>query len=215
MIPNWAEERRSMVATQLARRGISDRRVLRALAEIPREQFVPLDLRIQAYADEPLAIGFGQTISQPYMTALMAEQLCLDGSETVLEVGTGCGYAAAVLAMLAARVVTIELIPALADLARENLRRTGRGGNVLAIAGDGCLGYEDLAPYDAISVAAAAPEIPAALVRQLRDPGSLVMPVGGDGDQELRVVTKLDGHIGSCVATHCRFVPLRGGKERR
>jgi len=145
----------------------------------------------------------------------MAEQLCLDGWETVLEVGAGCGYAAAVLATLAARVVTIELIPALADLARENLRRTGRDGNVLVIAGDGCLGYEDLAPYDAISVAAAAPEIPAALVRQLRDPGRLVMPVGGDGDQELRVVAKLDGRIDTSVATRCRFVPLRGGKERR
>ncbi|MGA2117672.1 MAG: protein-L-isoaspartate O-methyltransferase [Bryobacteraceae bacterium] len=215
MIPNWAEERHSMVATQLAGRGIFDCRVLRALSEIPREQFVPLDVRIQAYADAPLGIGFGQTISQPYMTALMAERLCLDGSETVLEVGAGCGYAAAVLAMLAARVVAIELIPALADLARENLRRTGRGENVQVIAGDGCLGWEELAPYGAISVAAAAPEIPAALVRQLGDPGRLVMPVGGDGDQELRLVTKLDGHIDTSVATHCRFVPLRGGQKRR
>jgi protein-L-isoaspartate(D-aspartate) O-methyltransferase len=214
VIPNWAEERRGMVATQLAGRGISDRRVLGALSEIPREEFVPLDVRIQAYADAPLGIGFGQTISQPYMTALMAERLCLDGSETVLEVGAGCGYAAAVLAMLAARVVAIELIPALADLARENLRRTGRGGNVKVIAGDGCLGWEELAPYGAISVAAAAPEIPAALVRQLGDPGRLVMPVGGDGDQELRLVTKLDGRIDTSVATYCRFVPLRGGQKR-
>jgi protein-L-isoaspartate(D-aspartate) O-methyltransferase len=185
------------------------------MAEIPREHFVPLDLRIQAYTDAPLGIGFGQTISQPYMTALMAEQLGLNGSETVLEVGSGCGYAAAVLAMLAARVVTIELIPALADLARENLRRTGRGANVLVIAADGSVGHEDLAPYDAISVAAAAPEIPAPLVRQLRDPGRLVMPVGGDGDQELRVLTKLDGHLGTCVATRCRFVPLRGAEDGR
>ena len=202
-----------MVATQLAARGISDERVLRAMYEIPREQFVPLELRIQAYADAPLGIGFGQTISQPYMTALMAEELRLNGSETVLEVGAGSGYAAAVLAMLAARVVTIEFVPALADLARENLRRTGRGANVLVISGDGRLGYEDWAPYDAISVAAAAREIPAALIRQLRDPGCLVMPVGGTDEQELRVVTKHDGQIETSVATYCRFVPLRGGKD--
>ncbi len=203
-----------MVAMQLAGRGISEPRVLRALSEIPREQFVPLDLRIHAYADAPLGIGFGQTISQPYMTALMAQELCLNGSETVLEVGAGCGYAAAVLAMLAARVVTIELVPALADLARENLRRTGRDANVLVIAGDGRLGYEDLAPYDAISVAAAAPEVPAALVGQLREPGRLVMPVGGAGEQELRVIAKHDGRIDTSVATYCRFVPLRSGKKR-
>ena len=215
MIPNWAEERRGMVATQLVARGISDERVLRAMSEIPREQFVGLELRIQAYADAPLGIGFGQTISQPYMTALMAEQLRLSGSETVLEVGAGSGYAAAVLAMLAARVVTIEFVPALADLARENLHRTGRDANVLVISGDGCLGYEDWAPYDAISVAAAAREVPPGLIQQLGDPGRLVMPVGGTGDQELRVLAKHDGQVESSVATHCRFVPLRGGKGRR
>jgi protein-L-isoaspartate(D-aspartate) O-methyltransferase len=145
------------------------------------------------------------------MTALMAELLCLNGTETVLEVGAGCGYAAAVLGQLAARVVTMELIPALAHIARENLRRTGCDGNVTVVEGDGCLGYPPLAPYRAITVAAAAPEIPEALLAQLDDPGRLVIPVDVVEDQELQVVSKSAGRIDYRVATLCRFVPLRGG----
>jgi protein-L-isoaspartate(D-aspartate) O-methyltransferase len=200
-----------MVETQLRRRGIRDERVLRAMQEIPREPFVPPDARVTAYSDAPIHIGCGQTISQPYMTALMAEELELTGSETVLEVGAGCGYAAAVLGALAAQVVTIEIIPALAEMARQNLRRMGRDANIQVLPGDGSWGYAALAPYDAISVAAAAPDIPAALIEQLNDPGTLVIPVG-DRDQELRVLRKERGRIDYRVSTLCRFVPLRGGE---
>ena len=201
-----------MVERQLRRRGIRDARVLEAMNQIQREEFVPPDSRLTTYADEPIGIGYRQTISQPYMTALMAELLELEGSETVLEVGTGSGYAAAVLGVLAARVITIELIPGLAAIARENLARTGRGGNITVICADGSLGYPQEAPFQAISVAAAAPEVPHTLLNQLADPGRLVIPVGQRDDQELRVVTRRDGKIGSRVATWCRFVPLRGGE---
>lgn len=212
LIPNWAAERRKMVETQLRRRGIRDERVLGAMLEIPREDFVPLEWRVAAYGDAPVTIGYGQTISQPYMTALMAECLELTGSETVLEVGAGCGYAAAVLGALARRVVTVEIVEPLAKLACRNLRQTGRDGNITVIAGDGSLGYPPPAPYEAISVAAGAPAIPAPLIQQLADPGRLVIPVGGSEDQELRVVRKQQGRIDWRVATFCRFVPLRGGQ---
>jgi protein-L-isoaspartate(D-aspartate) O-methyltransferase len=203
-----------MVERQLRRRGIRNRRVLEAMGQILREEFVPADSRFLAYADEPISIGYRQTISQPYMTALMAELLELEGGETVLEIGTGSAYAAAVLAALAARVITIELIPGLAALARENLARTGRGHNVIVICGDGSLGYPQEAPYHAISVAACAPEVPQVLLDQLNDPGRLVIPVGEPEEQELRLVTKHHGQIESRVATLCRFVPLRGGQDR-
>jgi protein-L-isoaspartate(D-aspartate) O-methyltransferase len=212
LVPNWAEERSRMVDTQLRRRGIHDERVLAAMAQIPREEFVPLELRVCAYSDEPLGIGYGQTISQPYMTALMAQELGLHGGESVLEVGAGCGYAAAVLALLAARVTTVEIIPGLAALAGNNLARTGRGGNIRVVTGDGSWGVASGAPFDAISVAAGAPEIPPALLEQLNDPGVLVIPVGPLSDQELRVVHKHGGRIEQNVATLCRFVPLRGGE---
>ena len=212
MIPDWATERRRMVETQLRRRGIRDERVLRAMGEIPREEFVPPDERVMAYADDPVHIGFGQTISQPYMTALMAESLELKGAETVLEVGGGSGYAAAVLGALAARVVAVEIIPGLAQFARENLRRTGRDANVTVVTGDGSMGYRELARFDAISVAAGAPDVPPSLLDQLNDPGTLVIPVGDRGDQELRVLRKEGGETRQRVATMCRFVPLRGGE---
>ncbi len=199
-----------MVDEQLRRRHIRDERVLNAMLEIPREEFVPPEERLLAYRDDPIGIGNGQTISQPYMTALMAQSLELTGSETVLEVGAGSGYAAAVLGMLAARVIAMEIVERLASVARENLRRTGRDHNVKVLHGDGSLGYEPEAPYDAISVAAGAPEIPVALLTQLADPGRLVMPVGDFNDQELRVVWKEHGRIDYRVATLCRFVPLRG-----
>jgi protein-L-isoaspartate(D-aspartate) O-methyltransferase len=129
----------------------------------------------------------------------------------VLEVGAGCCYAAAVLGALAAHVITLEILPRLAQQARDNLRRTGRDGNVQVLAGDGSGGYRKEAPYDAISVAAGAPEVPSALVEQLNDPGILVIPVGAMDDQELRVITMRDGHVDYRVPTLCRFVPLRGG----
>jgi protein-L-isoaspartate(D-aspartate) O-methyltransferase len=212
MVPDFSEERRQMVERHLRRRGICDQRVLEAMAKIPREEFVPPESRFIAYFDEPTDIGFRQTISQPYMTALMAELLELKGCEKVLEVGTGSGYAAAVLGALARCVVTIELIPRLAAIARQNLARTGRDQSVIVVSGDGSLGYAGLAPYDAISVAAGAPAVPQALLDQLKDPGRLVIPVGERSDQELRVIQKYNGQIESRVATLCRFVPLRGGE---
>ncbi len=204
-----------MVDTQLRRRGIRDERVLAAMLAIPREEFVPLEARLVAYQDAPIHIGDGQTISQPYMTALMAESLELQGTESVLEVGTGCGYAAAVLGQLAARAITLEIIPRLARQARDNLRRTVRDGNVRVVTGDGSGGFAEEAPYDAISVAAGAPEIPAALLEQLNDPGILVIPVGAMEDQELRVLTMRGGRVNCRVPTMCRFVPLRGGEGWR
>ena len=201
-----------MVERQLRRRGIHHAGVLAAMGEIPREEFVPLEWRVTAYGDAPVAIGYAQTISQPYMTALMAALLELDGTQTVLEVGAGSGYAAAVLGALARRVIALEIVPELAEVARDNLRRTGRDGNVEVIAGDGSLGYAPQAPYDVISVAAGAPDVPPALLEQLRDPGRLVIPVGEFEDQELRVVSRRGGRIETWVATMCRFVPLRGGE---
>jgi len=143
---------------------------------------------------------------------LMAEALELSGSETVLEIGTGCGYAAAVLGALSSKVITVEIVPELAALAEENLRRTELGGNITVIAGDGGLGYAAQAPHDAISVAAGAPDIPAALLEQLGDPGRLVIPVGDREDQKLLVVRRAGSRLEQRVATLCRFVPLRGGE---
>ena len=210
MIPDWPCERAEMVERQLRKRGIRDERVLRAMGTIPREEFVPLEMRVASYKDEPVGIGYGQTISQPYMTALMAQELELGGDETVLEIGAGSGYAAAVLGELAARVVAVELVPALAALAGHNLRKIGRGGNITVVSGDGSQGYPDLAPYDGISVAAAAPDVPERLLDQLAEGGRLVIPVGDVQDQELLVITKRGGEISTRVSTHCRFVPLRG-----
>lgn len=210
MIPDWRSERRHMVERQIRKRGIHDARVLDAMLTIPREEFVPYDVRVSSYQDEPLQIGQGQTISQPYMTAFMAQLLQLTGTETVLDVGGGSGYHAAVLGKMAARVISIEIIPSLARLAEENLRRTGLGGNITVVCGDGSKGWPACAPYGGISVAAAAPEIPEALLAQLGDIARLVIPVGDRGDQELRVIERVDGVICERVATHCRFVPLRG-----
>jgi protein-L-isoaspartate(D-aspartate) O-methyltransferase len=215
LIPDWAVERQEMVEAQLRKRGIADERVLRAMREIPREEFVPQELRVLAYRDDPVQIGYAQTISQPYMTALMAQVLELTGTETVLEVGSGSGYAAAVLGALAARVISVEIIPALVGLARANLRRTRRDGNVTVVQGDGSMGYREGAPYDAISVAAGAPDVPMSLIEQLNDPGRLAIPVGNRDNQELRVVWKRAGRIESRVATQCRFVLLRGGEGWR
>jgi len=210
MIPDWEAERRAMVEKQLRRRGLRDERVLRAMELIPREEFLPPEARLLSYSDEAIPIGHGQTISQPYMTALMAELLELQGAEKVLEVGSGCGYAAAVLGALADEVVTLELIRGLAEMANENLHLTGRDSNILVIAGDGSVGYPPRAPYDAISVAAGAPEVPSSLLAQLNDPGRLVIPVGERTDQKLRVVWKRGGRIEERSSTPCRFVPLRG-----
>ncbi len=204
-----------MVEYQLRRRGILDRRVLEAMGRIPRELFVPEQLRFQAYDDAPISIGFDQTISQPYMTAFMVQALELTGSEKVLDVGTGSGYHAAVLGALAGHVSSIEFIPQLADLAEANLQAAGLGGNITVIRGDGSQGYAEAMPYDAISVAAAAPDVPAPLIAQLADPGRLVIPVGTREEQDLLVVVKRAGKATARHAAACRFVPLRGSEGWR
>ena len=185
------------------------------MQEIPREDFLPPEHRVLAYRDEPVHIGFGQTISQPYMTALMAEVLELDGTETVLEVGSGCGYRGGGAGRAGGAGGDGRDHPGLVQAARANLRRTGRDRNVTVVQGDGSMGDAEGAPYDAISVAAGAPDVPAPLLDQLADPGRLTIPVGGFDDQELRVIWKRGGRIESRVATQCRFVPLRGGEGWR
>ena len=202
-----------MVVDQLERRGIGDRRVLDAMERVPRQEFVPDRLRSRAYEDEPQRIGSGQTISQPYIVAAMAEALALRGHEKVLEVGAGSGYAAAVMGALASEVYAIELEASLARTARENLDRAGCSGRVTIICGDGTLGYPEQAPFQAISVAAAAPDIPPALIEQL-DPegGRLVIPLGSAETQELRLIRKLGEKLETRVVTGCRFVLLRGSR---
>jgi len=211
-IQDAAAERAAMVHDQLRRRGIVDRRVLDAMWRIPRELFVPERYRVQAYDDAPIPIGCNQTISQPYMTAFMVQALELTGSENVLDVGTGSGYHAAVLGALAKRVYSIEFIPELADFAEANLRAAGLDGNITVIRGDGSQGYAEAMPYDAISVAAAAPEVPAPLIAQLADPGRLVIPVGTREEQDLLLVVKRGGQISRRRTGGCRFVPLRGSE---
>jgi protein-L-isoaspartate(D-aspartate) O-methyltransferase len=207
-----ADERAEMVERQLRRRGIDDERVLAAMGRVPRELFVPQDLREAAYADAALPIGGDQTISQPYMVALICEQLALRGSERVLDVGTGSGYQAAVLAELAAEVHTIERIPELADAARANLASAGYEGRVRLHVGDGTLGVREHAPFAAIAVAAAALEAPPALYDQLEPRGRLVVPVGAAGGQWLEVVVRTPEGPAVLRSVPCRFVPLVAGR---
>ena len=207
-----ADERARMVEWQLRRRGIHDERVLAAMGRVPRELFVPRELREGAYADAALPIGGGQTISQPYMAALLCEQLALRGTERVLDVGTGSGYQAAVLAELAAEVHTIERIPELADTARANLDAAGYGSRVYLHVGDGTLGVPECAPFAAIAVAAAALEAPPALYEQLELRGRLVLPVGGADGQWLEVVVRTPEGPAVLRSVPCRFVPLVAGR---
>ena len=195
----------------LARRGIRDERVLAAVAAVPRELFVPEELAHEAYADRALPIGRGQTISQPYMVATIAAALELRGDERVLDVGTGSGYQAAVLAELAAEVVSIERVPELAARARETLARAGYE-RVDVRVGDGTLGVPDRAPFDGIAVAAAAPAVPEALYEQLAPGGRVVVPVGTRNDQWLEVVTRGEHGPDRRRTVPCRFVPLLGSE---
>ena len=198
-----------MVELQLRRRGISDERVLRAMGRVPRELFVPEELREHAYEDGALPIGHGQTISQPYIVATICALLGLEGHERVLDVGTGSGYQAAVLAELAAEVVTIERVPELADAARRALAEAGHE-DVDVRVGDGSLGVPDRAPFAAIAVAAAAPSIPPALFSQLVDGGRLVVPRGSRSGQELVLVVRTPDGPQERASVACRFVPLVG-----
>jgi len=206
--PAFARARAEMVAAQIAARGVRDERTLAAMRKVPRHLFVPAALAGQAYEDHPLPIGHGQTISQPYIVGFMTEALALRGGEAVLEVGTGSGYQAAVLAEIAAKVHTIEIVAPLAAEAGERLRRLGYE-TVQVRAGDGYLGWPEKAPFDAIMVTAAAPRIPEPLKQQLKDGGRLILPVG-DEWQELVVVTRRGGTFEETRVLAVRFVPMTG-----
>jgi protein-L-isoaspartate(D-aspartate) O-methyltransferase len=197
------------LAELMARRGIRDERVLAALAAVPRELFVPEQLRRHAYADRALPIGSGQTISQPFMVATMLAALALDGGR-VLDVGTGSGYQAAVLAELAGEVHTIERLPELADAALGRLEEAGYGGRVHVHLGDGTLGLPEHAPFGAIAVAAAAPELPPTLYDQLEPRGRLVVPVGKRHGQQLQLIVRSPEGPAVVRSVSCRFVPLLG-----
>jgi protein-L-isoaspartate(D-aspartate) O-methyltransferase len=205
----FEEERRLMVETQIRKRGVSDERVLQAMAAVPRHEFVPAFWIKQAHADEPLPIGHRQTISQPYIVAAMVASLALNSSENVLEIGTGCGYQAAVVSLLAREVHTVEILPDLAQSAAERLQRLGYA-NVHVHCSDGTLGWPVASPYDAILIAAAAPAVPEPLLQQLTEGGRLIAPVGQENKQELQVVTKHGGKFFMKQGGPCRFVPLMG-----
>jgi protein-L-isoaspartate(D-aspartate) O-methyltransferase len=198
-----------MVEQQLRGRDVVDERVLAAMERVPRELFVPERLQRRAYEDAALPIGEGQTISQPYMVARIAEALALTGDEHVLDVGTGSGYQAAVLAELADEVDTIERIPALAEQARDNLTAAGYE-RVRVHVGDGSQGLAARAPFSAIAVAAAAPELPQTLYEQLELRGRLVVPVGRRGVQQLQVIVRSPEGPAVLRSVPCRFVPLLG-----
>jgi protein-L-isoaspartate(D-aspartate) O-methyltransferase len=198
-----------MVLEQLVGRGIRDPRVLEAMTAVPRHRFVDPGLLAQAYEDRPLAIGFGQTISQPYRVARATELAAPRPTDRALEVGAGCGYQAAVLAALVAEVFAIEIVPALAERARGLLAEIGYG-NVTLESFDGSGGWPEHAPYDVIIVSAGAPRIPAMLVGELADEGRLVIPVGPPEEQELAVVRRQGDHYVTSYDTRCRYVDLQG-----
>jgi protein-L-isoaspartate(D-aspartate) O-methyltransferase len=206
---NYSALRLEMVERQLRKRGVTDGHVLEAMRSVPRHEFVPESLQEKAYADEPVAIGGGQTISQPYIVAAMSEALHLDGSERVLEIGTGCGYQAAVLSQLCREVFGVEYRSELARGAAERLERLGFA-NVHVHCGDGSVGLKEFAPYDAILLAAAAPTVPRPLLEQLGESGRLIAPIGAADHQELMLVRRRDGEFVTERGEGCRFVPLLG-----
>ncbi len=208
MTEYW-QERERMVNEQLVQRGITDERVLAAMRKVPRHLFIEASLRDQAYDDSPLPIGHSQTISQPYMVALMAEVLQLKGEEKVLEIGTGSGYEAAVLADLCAQLISVERLEELALRARERLSAFGYR-NVLILVGDGTLGCREYEPYDGIVVSAASPSIPRPLVEQLKPGGSLVLPIGEEEIQSLVRLRKTERKLDEDYLGECRFVKLIG-----
>ena len=205
----YRRQRRRMVEQQLKRRGIADPRVLAAMARVPRHVFVPKAVKPMAYADAALPIGYGQSISQPYIVALMAEAAQIDAEDRVLEIGTGSGYGAAVLACLAKEVYSIERQRALLEEAQERLAALGFH-NVHLTCGDGTVGWPEHAPYDAILVTAAAPGVPAPLAHQVAEGGRLVIPIGTRSSQTLMRFTYRGDHVKEEALVEVRFVPLIG-----
>lgn len=198
-----------MVENQIKSRGVTDSRVLEAMKKVPRHKFVPEGMKSVAYQDGPLPIGSGQTISQPYIVALMTELLDVRSDSKVLEIGTGSGYQAAILGELALSVITVERVQELFRDAKEILRELGYS-NVTVINADGSIGYSEFSPYDRIIVTAASPDIPVSLKEQLADGGKMVIPVGSQFSQTLEVVKKEGKHIIKEESVGVRFVPLKG-----
>jgi len=206
---SFLPERLSMIEGQLRRRGIRDENLLRAMSEVPRHEFIPEAYWKQAYEDRPVPIGEGQTISQPYIVAAMIAALQVGTEDTVLEIGTGTGYQAALLARLGKQVFTVERHAALADEAKRLFQKLGYG-NITAVTGDGSHGLPEHAPYDRIIVAAAAPSIPEPLLQQLGEGGRMIIPVGSSDIQVLQLARKSGGEIFTSSLEGCRFVPLVG-----
>jgi protein-L-isoaspartate(D-aspartate) O-methyltransferase len=212
--PDFAAQRRQMVQQQLVTRGITDQRVLAVMAKVPREEFVTPDSRAASYEDGPLAIGYAQTISQPYIVAFMTEQLRPKPSDRVLEVGTGSGYQAAILAELVSEVYSIEIVEPLAKNAEATLQRLGYK-NVHVKIGDGYNGWPEEGPFDAIMVTCAPDKVPQPLVDQLKDSGRMVIPVGERFAQQLYLLEKKNGQLKQSATLPVRFVPMTSGPEKK
>jgi protein-L-isoaspartate(D-aspartate) O-methyltransferase len=211
---DFAAARRRMVEEQLAGpgRGITNQRVLAVMGKVPRHEFVPVEYRALAYEDHPLPIGYGQTISQPFVVAFMTEQLEPKAAEKVLEIGTGSGYQAAVLAELVSKVCTIEIVEPLAHRAETDLKRLGYT-NITVRAGDGYQGWPEAAPFDAIIVTCAPDHVPQPLVDQLKEGGRMIIPVGSAGNQELYMLRKRGAKVEKQGTLPVRFVPMTRKKE--
>jgi len=206
---SWAEvARRDMVERQIIARGITDRNVINAMLKVERHKFVPKNLERLAYDDHPLPIGEGQTISQPYIVALMTENIVLQGEERVLEIGTGSGYQAAILSLIVKEVYTIELLSSLAQSATLRLKNLGYN-NVFVKCGDGFRGWPEVSPFDAIIITCAPPEVPKPLIEQLAEGGRLIVPLGEDF-QMLTLFKKIDGTLEKTEITPVLFVPMKG-----
>jgi protein-L-isoaspartate(D-aspartate) O-methyltransferase len=213
-VADFAAERERMVREQMIIHGISEERVLAAMRKVPREEFVPEEFRESSYADQPLPIGYDQTISQPFIVAFMTEELRLQPTDRVLEIGTGSGYQAAILAELAAEVYSIEIIEPLGRAAEATLQRLGYK-NVQVKIGDGYKGWPEHAPFDAVIVTCAPEHIPPALVDQTKEGGRIIIPVGPAGDQEMYLFEKHNGELQKKSVTPVRFVPMTGEAEKK
>ncbi len=211
----FSRQREQMVAEQIAGRDMRDEQIARAFRKVPRHLFVPQEQRANAYEDRPLSIGYGQTISQPYIVAVMTEALDIKPGQKVLEIGSGSGYQAAILAEMGAKVYSIEIVPELAAFAQTNLKSAGYS-QVSVKTGDGYKGWKEHAPYDAVIVTCAPEKVPEPLVEQLKSGGKMVIPVGEAGDaQDLVMIVKEQGKLVSKVLAPVRFVPMKGEAEKR